>query len=86
MQTYSILLLKPDFTAANFGQETVLKVISAANVARAISFAQRISSEAYASHVETDPADWFVLLACEGEIQDINPHNVRPLLTHIHGR
>lgn len=78
-RTYTVLLLRPDYSTDNYGQDTYMTHIDALNVEAAIRLARVEALQA-----DTPPEDrkglsynnledYFVLLVAEGHVIDINP-------------
>lgn len=70
---YTILLLRPDYVASNFGQDTFQAWVEADTVEAAETYAQRA---AYESDRDDDdivgnPADYYVLAVYEGHLSDL---------------
>lgn len=75
---YTVLLLRPDYIASDYGQDTYLAWVEADDVAEAQVLAQR---EAYQSDVPPDDddydesanrPDYHVLLVVEGHLKDLS--------------
>lgn len=71
---YTVLLLRPDYVASNFGQDTYLAWVEADDVATAQTLAQR---EAYRSDVplgddeSANHSDYYVLFVAEGHVDNL---------------
>lgn len=65
---YTVLVLRPDYAAANYGQDTFLAHVQADDPA----LAQRLARQeaAAADHREEDSEDYYVLLTVEGHHYD----------------
>lgn len=70
MKDYSVLLLYPDYLAASYGQETYLAHVTAPSAFEATELAKEQVTE---DNEDGDPDDFFVLLVCEGHIEDLKP-------------
>lgn len=77
MKKYTVLLLRPDYIADDYGQDTYLAHVEAIDVLTAQETAQR---EAYQSDVPPDDdgydesayrPDYFVLAVFEGHLNDM---------------
>lgn len=78
MKKYTVLVLRPDYTASDYGQDTFLAHVEAIDVLTAQETAQE---EAYRGDFpgidmdEHDPvsssADYFVLAVFEGHLNDV---------------
>ena len=68
-QPYTVLLLRPDYGTNNYGQDTYLDWIEAADPKEAMSQAQR---NACVLDGEDCADDYFVLACFEGTHQDIS--------------
>lgn len=72
---FTVLLLKPDTIADNFGQDTVLVHVTAPEVALAQVRAREAASDSDLQHGETrddvPPEDYHVLAVFEGHLADI---------------
>ena len=74
---YTVLLLRPDYIASNYGQDTYLAWVEAPSVEEAQVLAQR---EAYQSDVPPDDdshdesscrPDYYVLFVAEGHVDNL---------------
>lgn len=84
LKTFSVLLLTPG--GVPLGEHTtMLRMVRTPDVETAIRFARQRAMHLTDKGFATRPADWFVLLACEGEIKDINPETPRPITFIHHG-
>lgn len=76
-QPYTVLLLRPDYVADNYGQDTYQAHVTAANVEEAITKGQEQAVEADLAPgcipVEVNPEDYFVLSVHTGHLQDLKP-------------
>lgn len=67
MEDFTVLVLRPDYAAQNYGQDTFLAHVSAATVAQAQKAAKKEAADA-----DREPDDdYFVLLALRGHHFDI---------------
>lgn len=63
-QPYTVLVLRPDYMATNYGQDTFLAHVEATSPAQAQSIARRQAADA--DHSEGASDDYYVLLVLEG--------------------
>ncbi len=63
LSPYTVLVLRPDYAAQNYGQDTFLTQVAATTVLAAQRLAQREAAEA--DHLDS-PQDYHVLLVVEG--------------------
>lgn len=66
---YTVLLLYPDYTTDNFGQDTYMTSVEADSVIDAQASAQMLAADGHCENPK--PEDFFVLMVIEGEHQDI---------------
>jgi len=74
---FSVLLLRPDYVADNFGQDTHLCHVYARSVARAMEIAQRevATLDCPDEGEHYDDEDYHVLLIVPGHIHDLTPRD-----------
>jgi hypothetical protein len=76
MNNYTVLLLRPDYIADEFGKDTYLAHVVANGAAEAAQAAQREARDAdFASDGGdwVDHTDYHVLLVCVGHLKDLKP-------------
>lgn len=71
MNSYTVLLLRPDYMAATFGQDTFLAHVVANGPADAVHIAQFRAVVADGSG--TDPIDYVPLFVCLGHQRNLAP-------------
>lgn len=67
-QPYTVLVLRPDYMATNYGQDTFLAHVEAAGPAQAQRIARQQAADA--DHSEGASEDYYVLLVLEGHQYD----------------
>jgi len=67
-QPYTVLVLRPDYMATNYGQDTFLAHVEAAGPAQAQRMARQQAADA--DHSEGASEDYYVLLVLEGHQYD----------------
>lgn len=81
-QTYTVILLYPDYAAENYGEDTYMTTLEADSVADAQELAQREVAEGYFSaegldqedtqdDIDTNYTDWLVIAVIAGRHPDI---------------
>jgi len=71
---YSVLLLRPDYVADDYGQDTYMAHVWGTSVDQAIERAQKEAAEA--DKDEDDCwVDYYPLLVTRGHIDDLAPHD-----------
>ncbi|TXG96128.1 MAG: hypothetical protein E6R08_10165 [Nevskiaceae bacterium] len=77
LQPFSVLLLYPDYATDNYGQETYLTAVMAADPEQALALARK---EAVDSNTTSEgectidnPSDFFCLAVFEGHHHDVQP-------------
>lgn len=65
---YTVLLLRPDYVASDFGQDTYLAHVEAGSVAEAQVLAQLEAAEA---DREEEPTDYYTLFVAAGHLNDL---------------
>jgi len=77
MKDYTVLLLYPEYLADEYGEETYLAHVSVNDTTEAIYAARLEAAFEFTTTDEddefTNPDDFFVLLVCEGHIEDLKP-------------
>ena len=78
MNNYTVLLLKPDYVANQYGEETYLAHVRATSAAQAQRFAQIEARDADDDSdiddpdaMKNDPADYRALFTALGHLQDL---------------
>lgn len=69
---YTVILLRPDYTASNYGQDTYMTHVRAENPAAALAKARAEVQDADDTE-ENNPTDYFCIALLAGEHHDINP-------------
>ena len=65
---YTVLLLRPDYIASDYGQDTYLAWVEADDVAEAQVLAQLEAAEA---DREKEPSDYYTLFVAAGHLNDL---------------
>lgn len=76
LKPYTMLLLRPDYEADNYGQDTYLAHVEATDPCHAAEVAQAeaMKVDGHTEEDETDPGDYFVLFTADGHIDDLTDH------------
>jgi hypothetical protein len=74
IKPYTVILLRPDYIADPYGQDTYLAWVEADTVRQAVSFAQHraIDNDFTAESFDGDPDDYFVQGCFEGHLIDLS--------------
>lgn len=69
---YTVLLLRPDYIADNFGSDTYLAYVEAEDVSSAVMIARQ-SVVSIDGTMPENTEDYYVLMVCDGHVNDIRP-------------
>lgn len=72
VRPYSVLLLRPDYIADDFGWDTYLAHVEAEDVTSAVMIARQ-SVVAVDGTMPENTEDYYVLMVCDGHVKDIRP-------------
>lgn len=75
MNHYTVLLLRPDCIASDFGHDTYLAHVTAGSVEAAMRNARVEASNADGEGMEpedSNPNDYYVLFVCRGHQEDLS--------------
>ena len=72
---YTVLLLRPDYLAENYGQDTYMDHVEATTPAGAVDEARgrAVSIDYGADVADATPEDYFALAVFAGHHDDVNP-------------
>lgn len=73
---YTVILLRPDYVTNNYGQDTYMECVEAADPSAALAEVRRMVIEVDGDDgAGADPTDYFCIALIEGEHNDIDPGN-----------
>ena len=74
MKAFTVILLRPDYVADTYGQDTYMTTVLAESRETALAKARAEVQDADDTE-ENDPTDYFCIAMIAGEHHDINPEN-----------